>query len=462
MNRPRKRKHFTARLSRQPRGNQRAGLRRRFNHQRALCKTRNQAVALRKVRSARGRAKRPFGHDCTRRGNLLRKRMVTRRIDKIDARAHHRDGARTALKRALMRCAVDSQRQSRHNAQARIGQRARKLRRILKPLGTCMTASHYRKRGHMEFRQAAAYIQHRRRVGDFKQGARICRVGERHEMMVGCKRPFHRAHMDCIMTVVIARMQNCLRALLAYCMRERGIGLPENLLRQSKGCQQAAHRYRPKARSACQTQPGFNFILSKSEPLHHEEESLLSLNSVCLLNSLQAGSPFSILMALLNILCYPDPRLHTVAQPVAEVDARIRQLIRDMAETMYAAPGIGLAATQVNVHQRVMVIDVSDTRDQLQAFINPELTETSAQTKPGEEGCLSVPGIYDTVERSERIRLRALNEEGKAVEIDANGLLAVCIQHEVDHLNGKVFVDYLSALKRMRIKTKMKKRAHAR
>ncbi|CCD28735.1 Peptide deformylase (PDF) [Candidatus Glomeribacter gigasporarum BEG34] len=167
-------------------------------------------------------------------------------------------------------------------------------------------------------------------------------------------------------------------------------------------------------------------------------------------------------MALLNILCYPDPRLHTVAQPVAEVDARIRQLIRDMAETMYAAPGIGLAATQVNVHQRVMVIDVSDTRDQLQAFINPELTETSAQTKPGEEGCLSVPGIYDTVERSERIRLRALNEEGKAVEIDANGLLAVCIQHEVDHLNGKVFVDYLSALKRMRIKTKMKKRAHAR
>src|SRR5260363_124173 len=110
--------------------------------------------------------------------------------------------------------------------------RARKLRRILKPLGTRMTASHYRKRGHMEFRQAAAYIQHRRRVGDFKQGARICRVGERHEMMVGCKRPFHRAHMDCIMTVVIARMQNCLRVLLAYCMRERGIGLPENLLRQ--------------------------------------------------------------------------------------------------------------------------------------------------------------------------------------------------------------------------------------
>ncbi len=167
-------------------------------------------------------------------------------------------------------------------------------------------------------------------------------------------------------------------------------------------------------------------------------------------------------MALLNILRYPDPRLYTVAQPVAEVDTRIRQLIRDMAETMHAASGIGLAATQVNVHQRVIVIDVSETRSQLQVFINPELIETSEQTRLSEEGCLSVPGIYDTVERSERVRLRALNEEGKTFEISADGLLAVCIQHEVDHLKGKVFVDYLSALKQMRIKTKMKKRAHAR
>lgn len=164
-------------------------------------------------------------------------------------------------------------------------------------------------------------------------------------------------------------------------------------------------------------------------------------------------------MALLNILRYPDPRLYTVAQPVTAVDARIRQLVIDMAETMYAAPGIGLAATQVNVHERVIVIDTSEARDQLQVLINPKLLEASAQMKLNEEGCLSVPGVYDSVERPERVRLQALNAAGQRFEIEADGLLAVCIQHEIDHLNGKVFVDYLSPLKQMRIKTKLKKQA---
>jgi peptide deformylase len=166
-------------------------------------------------------------------------------------------------------------------------------------------------------------------------------------------------------------------------------------------------------------------------------------------------------MALLNILHYPDRRLHTVAKPVAQVDDRIRRLVRDMADTMYAAPGIGLAATQVDVHERVIVIDVSETHDQLLALINPELVWTSELRQASEEGCLSVPGVYDNVERYEQVRVRALNEQGEPFELEADGLLAVCIQHEMDHLLGKVFVEYLSSLKQTRIKTKMKKLATA-
>ncbi|MCC2674941.1 MAG: def [Ramlibacter sp.] len=162
-------------------------------------------------------------------------------------------------------------------------------------------------------------------------------------------------------------------------------------------------------------------------------------------------------MALLPILCYPDPRLHTVAKPVQEVDARIRTLIRDMLETMYDANGIGLAATQVDVHERVVVIDVSEERDQPLVLINPEITWASEEVQVGDEGCLSVPGIYDGVERSTSIRLRALDGDGKEREVAAEGLLSVCIQHEMDHLQGKVFVEYLSPLKRNRIKTKMLK-----
>jgi peptide deformylase len=166
-------------------------------------------------------------------------------------------------------------------------------------------------------------------------------------------------------------------------------------------------------------------------------------------------------MALLNILNYPDKRLHKVAKPVATVDARIRRLVADMAETMYGAPGVGLAATQVDVHERVIVIDVSDTHDELRVFINPEIVWSSNERKISEEGCLSVPGIYDNVERAEQVRVRALNEKGESFEIDCEGLLAVCIQHEMDHLLGHVFVEYLSPLKQTRIKSKMKKLAHA-
>lgn len=166
-------------------------------------------------------------------------------------------------------------------------------------------------------------------------------------------------------------------------------------------------------------------------------------------------------MALLNILHYPDKRLHKVAKPVERVDERIRKLVADMAETMYAAPGVGLAATQVDVHERVVVIDVSDTRDALRVFINPEIVWSSDERKVNEEGCLSVPGIYDSVERVERVRVRALNENGESFELECEGLLAICIQHEMDHLLGKVFVEYLSPLKQMRIKTKMKKLEHA-
>ena len=162
-------------------------------------------------------------------------------------------------------------------------------------------------------------------------------------------------------------------------------------------------------------------------------------------------------MALLPILRYPDPRLHKVAQPVSAVDARIRTLIDDMFETMYEAKGIGLAATQVDVHERLIVIDVSEQRNQRLVLINPELLWASDERVLGEEGCLSVPGIYDGVERAGRVRVRALDEAGQAREIEADGLLAVCIQHEMDHLRGKVFVEYLSPLKRGRIKTKLLK-----
>lgn len=162
-------------------------------------------------------------------------------------------------------------------------------------------------------------------------------------------------------------------------------------------------------------------------------------------------------MALLPILRYPDPRLHKVAKPVAEVDDRIRQLVRDMAETMYAAPGVGLAATQVDVHERVIVIDVSENGDDLRVLINPEIICKSDELQVYEEGCLSVPGIYDQVERAARIRVRALNEKGETYEFDADGLLAVCVQHEMDHLMGKVFVEYLSPLKQNRIRTKLRK-----
>ena len=160
-------------------------------------------------------------------------------------------------------------------------------------------------------------------------------------------------------------------------------------------------------------------------------------------------------MSQLTILRYPDVRLHTVAKPVSAVDARLRKLAADMLETMYEAAGIGLAATQVDVHERLIVIDVSETRDQSLVLINPELVWVSAETRIGDEGCLSVPGIYDGVERATSVRVQALDLEGKRQIHAAEGTLAVCIQHEMDHLMGKVFVEYLSPLKRNRIKTKM-------
>ncbi|QWE06645.1 peptide deformylase [Polynucleobacter sp. JS-JIR-5-A7] len=164
-------------------------------------------------------------------------------------------------------------------------------------------------------------------------------------------------------------------------------------------------------------------------------------------------------MALLTVLCYPDPRLHKVAKPVAQVDARVKKIVADMADTMYEAPGVGLAATQVDIHERIVVIDVSDEQNELMVFINPEIIWASAETKSWREGCLSVPEFYDEVERPAQIRLKALDLDGKEFEIEADGLLAVCLQHELDHLQGKVFVEYLSLLKRTRISQKMKKRA---
>jgi peptide deformylase len=162
-------------------------------------------------------------------------------------------------------------------------------------------------------------------------------------------------------------------------------------------------------------------------------------------------------MALLNILQYPDPRLHTVAKPVASVDARIRQLVADMLETMHEASGIGLAATQVDVHERLIVIDVSEDREHPIVLINPEIVWASEEMQVNDEGCLSVPGIYDGVERASRVKVTAQDEHGQARTIEAEGVLAVCIQHEMDHLLGKVFVEYLSPLKRNRIKNKMLK-----
>ncbi len=162
-------------------------------------------------------------------------------------------------------------------------------------------------------------------------------------------------------------------------------------------------------------------------------------------------------MAILPILCYPDPRLHKVAKPVERVDERIQTLVKDMLETMYEAQGIGLAATQVDVHERVIVIDVSEERNQPMVLINPEIVWASEEKQLGDEGCLSVPGIYDGVERSVAVQLSALDADGASREIEAEGLLAICMQHEMDHLQGKVFVEYLSPLKKNRIKTKLLK-----
>ena len=161
-------------------------------------------------------------------------------------------------------------------------------------------------------------------------------------------------------------------------------------------------------------------------------------------------------MAILKILQYPDARLHTVAKPVSAVTATTRKLISNMAETMYAAPGIGLAATQVDVHEQIIVMDISETHDQLQVFINPEILERRGESEC-EEGCLSVPGVYEKVRRAEHIIVRALNAQGQPFSLETEGLLAVCVQHEMDHLKGKVFVEYLSPLKQARLKAKIKK-----
>ncbi|MEL0027550.1 MAG: peptide deformylase [Perlucidibaca sp.] len=167
-------------------------------------------------------------------------------------------------------------------------------------------------------------------------------------------------------------------------------------------------------------------------------------------------------MALLPILEFPDPRLRTVAKPVSAVDEGIRQLAKDMLETMYAAPGIGLAATQVDHHIRMLVLDVSEDQSQPQVFINPSIEPLGAERKSYDEGCLSVPGFYEPVERPDRIRITALGLDGQEYSMEADGLLSVCIQHEIDHLDGKLFVDYISPLKRNRIKSKLEKQHRAR
>ena len=162
-------------------------------------------------------------------------------------------------------------------------------------------------------------------------------------------------------------------------------------------------------------------------------------------------------MAILNILEFPDPRLRTIAKPVAVVDDEVRQLVDDMFETMYEAPGIGLAATQVNVHKRIVVMDLSEDRTEPRVFINPEFESLTDEMDQYQEGCLSVPGFYENVDRPQKVKIKALDRDGKPYELIAEGLLAVCIQHECDHLNGKLFVDYLSTLKRDRIKKKLEK-----
>ena len=168
-------------------------------------------------------------------------------------------------------------------------------------------------------------------------------------------------------------------------------------------------------------------------------------------------------MALLTILKYPDPRLHTVARPVTVVDDRVRSIVRQLADTMYDAPGIGLAATQCDIHERIVVVDVSESMNELRVFINPEIFQTSLDTKRWEEGCLSVPGVFDEVERPDRVTVRALDEFGQPFTVEADGLLSVCLQHELDHLNGRVFVQHLSRLKQTRIRGKLLKaeREHA-
>jgi len=165
-----------------------------------------------------------------------------------------------------------------------------------------------------------------------------------------------------------------------------------------------------------------------------------------------------VTVALLQIIEYPDSRLHKIARPVTVFDQRVRKLVANMAETMYAAPGVGLAATQVDVHEQIIVIDVSETKDDLRVFINPEILWASDETTLCEEGCLSVPGVYEEVRRPTAIRVRARNVDGTPFELDAQGLLAVCVQHEMDHLRGKVFVEYLSSLKQDRIKARLRKR----
>jgi peptide deformylase len=162
-------------------------------------------------------------------------------------------------------------------------------------------------------------------------------------------------------------------------------------------------------------------------------------------------------MAILKILQYPDERLHTLAQPVAEITDKTRAFIKDLAETMYAAPGVGLAATQVDVHEQIIVVDISETHDHLLVFINPEIVAASGEACR-EEGCLSVPGVYEDVTRAERVTVRALNEQGKSFTLKADGMLATCVQHEMDHLKGIVFVEYLSRLKQSRLRAKIKKR----
>jgi len=162
-------------------------------------------------------------------------------------------------------------------------------------------------------------------------------------------------------------------------------------------------------------------------------------------------------MAILEILEFPDPRLRTVAKPVTNVDDATRKLLDDMFETMYDAPGIGLAATQVNVHQQIVVMDLSEENNDPLVFINPEVTFLTEETEPYDEGCLSVPGFYETVERPNKVRVKALDRDGNTFELEPDGLLAVCIQHEMDHLNGKLFVDYISPMKRQRIRKKLEK-----